>query len=139
MVLRGHELIGHAGPVLVVDDDEAVRAVITRILTLAGYDVVAVGDAEAALAILDSAPFAAVLLDNGLPGMTGVELLARLWEGRTAALLPVILVTGNTDLINGLDWVEAGATDSIAKPFESSELLRCIEMVLRRRAAHIDT
>jgi DNA-binding response OmpR family regulator len=122
-------------PILVVEDDESLRILIVRILELAGHRTVAVGEAELALAHLRHTDFGAVVLDNRLPGMTGVELIGEMRCDRGAAMPPVILVTGDDSITASPRWIEIGATDYLAKPFEAADLVSRVEAALRRRPA----
>src|SRR5262245_14677524 len=81
-------------PVLIVEDDLAQRRALTR--ALAGYQVHAVATAEDALArLLGDDPFAAAVIDLGLPGLGGLELLERVRPSRPT--LPVVLLTASVD------------------------------------------
>ena len=105
--------------VLVVDDDEAVRTVVSWQLEAAGYAVVQASDGGQALAGLEHHAPDLVVLDLTLPVVAGLDVLRTVREGRTpaAADLPVIVLSGRsgeTDRIVGLDQ---GADDYLVKPF----------------------
>lgn len=112
----------HVGPILLVDDDDAVRAVAHRILTRAGYDVVAASDGEEALARLeDQEAVSLVITDTVMPRLAGPALIARLalrFPG-----VPVLLMSGltNPDLARG-ESLPAGVT-FLQKPFNVGVLL----------------
>ena len=101
--------------VLIVDDEATIVEVLTRHLEDRGYQVGAAASAEAALALLDQGPADVILLDNVLPGMTGMEALAQI-RRRSAA--PVILMTGHFDEEFRRDARLLGAADILAKPFD---------------------
>ena len=111
-------------PILIVDDDDALRATLSEQLALDGEfaPVEAGSSAEAAEQLLSGdARFDAVLLDIGLPDGDGRDLCARLRQ--QGVKLPIIMLTGadaEQDVVRGLD---AGANDYIAKPFRIGELL----------------
>ncbi|WP_135465612.1 response regulator transcription factor, partial [Crenalkalicoccus roseus] len=110
-------------PVLIVDDDAALRATLSEQLALDGEFAPAEAAtlAEAAEKLGGDARFDAVLLDIGLPDGDGREFCAKL--RRDGIKIPIIMLTGadaEQDVVRGLD---AGANDYIAKPFRLNELL----------------
>ena len=119
-------------PVLIVDDDPALRATLSEQLSLDGeFAVHEAGTAEQAEhALLEpSARYDAVLLDIGLPDGNGRDLCAKL--RRDGVRVPIIMLTGadgESDVVRGLD---AGANDYIAKPFRINELLARLRAQLR--------
>ncbi|MFB9384373.1 response regulator transcription factor [Pseudonocardia petroleophila] len=116
--------------VLVVDDDERVRTVVSWQLEADGYVVVEAPDGAAALArIADDLPDL-VVLDLSMPGVGGLDVLRRVRDGDGS--LPVIVLSGRsgeTDRIVGLDL---GADDYLVKPFSPGELAARVRSVLRR-------
>ncbi|HEX3399374.1 MAG TPA: response regulator transcription factor [Acetobacteraceae bacterium] len=119
-------------PILIVEDDEALREALTERLTAdGGFTAIGAGTLEEASNILAAkdARFDAVILDVGLPDGNGFDFCARLRQ--LGHNMPVIMLTGwdtEDDVVRGLD---AGASDYIAKPFRSSELLARIRAQLR--------
>jgi DNA-binding response OmpR family regulator len=119
-------------PLLIVDDDDALRATLAEQLSLDGeFEPAEAATASAAEEMLGSATsrFDAVLLDIGLPDGDGRELCTRL--RRQGLKIPVIMLTGadaEQDVVRGLD---AGANDYIAKPFRLNELLARLRAQLR--------
>ncbi len=123
------------GRVLCVDDDPQILRALTANLRARGYEVDAADTGEGALRAAVSAPPDAVILDLGLPGMSGLEVIAGL-RGWTA--VPILVLSardGETDKIAALD---AGADDYIAKPFGMGELLARLRAALRRSSAASD-
>ena len=118
--------------VLVADDDPDIRSLVTLRLERSGYEVVAAGDGEQALAAaLERAPDLA-LLDVMMPKLDGYEVTERLRREEATRHLPVILLTARvqeTDIARG---VEAGADDYVKKPFSTSELRDRVQAVLGR-------
>lgn len=118
--------------VLVVEDEEAIREMLTMALEQAGFNVVALSDALAASqAVEENAPDL-ILLDWMLPGISGVEWAKRLKRSEALSEIPIILLTARgeeEDKVRGLD---AGADDYITKPFSPRELVARIHAVLRR-------
>ena len=119
-------------PILIVEDDAALRATLAEQIALAGefHVTEAASAAEAGAALdADGARFDAVLLDIGLPDGDGRELCAKL--RRDGKRMPVIMLTGadaEQDVVRGLD---AGANDYVAKPFRLGELLARVRAQLR--------
>ena len=115
--------------VLVVDDDGAVRALLTRYLQLEGYDVEEAVDGRSAISAVERQAPDLVLLDRMLPFEDGLDILARL---RRMADIPVILLTAlgaEKDRVLGL---RLGADDYVVKPFSPAEVTARIASVLRR-------
>ncbi|WP_370287789.1 response regulator [Nocardioides sp.] len=124
--------------VLVVDDDAAIRTVVRWQLDDAGFRVVEAEDGPSSLRrIVDDRP-ALVVLDLGLPGLGGLDVLRSVRHGQAGrADLPVIVLSGRngeTDRIVGLDL---GADDYLVKPFSPGELAARIRSVLRRTSPEL--
>lgn len=115
--------------ILAVEDEDAVRRVIVDVLEVEGYVVAEAADALAAVAAIVDAPPDLVLLDIGLPGTNGLDLLAHL---RRTSDVPVILLTGAGAEEQRIDGLRGGADDYVVKPFSAGELVARIESVLRR-------
>ncbi|CAA9280148.1 MAG: Two-component transcriptional response regulator, LuxR family [uncultured Acetobacteraceae bacterium] len=119
-------------PILIVEDDAALRATLAEQIMLAGgFHAVEAGTAAEAAAKLDAgdARYDAILLDIGLPDGCGREFCAKL--RRDGKRMPVIMLTGadaERDVVRGLD---AGANDYVAKPFRAGELLARVRAQLR--------
>ncbi len=119
---------------LVVDDNEDNRDVLARRLEKRGYDVDVAADGQAALAALDRSAYDLVLLDVMMPGMSGVEVLARVRESRSKAELPVLMATAKTDSEDVVAALAAGANDYVTKPLDFPVVLARIESQLELRA-----
>jgi DNA-binding response OmpR family regulator len=115
--------------VLVVDDDEAVRALLSRYLQLEGYDVREAGDGASALSLISELGPDLVLLDRILPSEDGLDVLTRL---RRQSQVPVILLTGLGDEGDRVLGLKLGADDYVVKPFSPAEIVARISTVLRR-------
>jgi len=103
---------------LIVDDCEPNRDVLSRRLARAGYLVTTAEDGERALALVGAGAYDLVLLDVEMPDMSGLEVLRRIRETHSQAVLPIIMATGRTE---GADIVEAfrlGANDYVTKPID---------------------
>ena len=118
--------------ILLVEDDAMIGEAVSTALKDAAYAVDWLQDGKTALSTLDTAEHQVVLLDLGLPGHDGLEVLKRLrLAGRD---LPVIIITardGVDDRVRGLDL---GADDYLVKPFDVNELLARMRAVIRRQS-----
>ncbi|MDB5397211.1 MAG: two component transcriptional regulator, LuxR family [Rhodospirillales bacterium] len=116
----------------IIDDDEALRRSLGRLLRAEGFATVSY---DSSLSFIDMASNLApgcILLDVRMPGMDGLELLARLkWIGLR---LPVILMTGVGDIAMAVQAMKAGAADFIEKPFDDAGLLKAIAAALSMAA-----
>ena len=121
----------NTGRVLVVDDDEQVRVIFVRHLTIAGFDVIAAHSAAEGLRVLrDEGNIALVLLDLQMPEMNGLEFRRQqLADGRISGV-PVVIVTGSP--IAAEDRERLQAVDYLAKPVRREELIRVVARYCRR-------
>ena len=119
------------GLVHVVDDDASFRTAIERRLKLAGYEVETYSSAQH---LLDRLPGVekpgCILLDVQMPGLNGLELQSRLIE--LGSILPIIFVTGHSDIPTTVRAIKAGAEDFLTKPVSSEQLIDAIERALAR-------
>ncbi len=115
-----------------MDDDDAVRALVARVLTGAGHVVLEADDALGAVEHLGAdCPPDLVVLDVGLPGVNGMDLLRRI---RSKSQVPVIMLTGRVEEADRIEGLRSGADDYVMKPFSPGELVARVETVLRRAA-----
>ncbi|HEX6548504.1 MAG TPA: response regulator transcription factor [Candidatus Dormibacteraeota bacterium] len=121
-----------SGRVLVVDDEPEIRRAIRTGLGYHDFEVRTAGSGEEALAEVAGWRPDIVLLDLGLPGMDGFEVLRRMPDKARVAVLVVSVMPGEKDKVRALDL---GADDYIVKPFGIEELAARIRAVLRRQAA----
>jgi two-component system phosphate regulon response regulator OmpR len=118
--------------ILVVDDDQRIRTMLSRYLSGEGFRVSEAADGHAARTAFDHGTIDLVLLDLVMPGEDGFAV-ARLIRQRSD--VPIIMLTGKGDLIDRVAGLEAGADDYIGKPFHLREVLARIRTVLRRSHA----
>jgi RNA polymerase sigma factor (sigma-70 family) len=125
---------GHAPPVVyVVDDDASIRDSLALMLGLAGYSTRPFADAESFLVAFEASWSGCVVADLRLPGMSGVELQARVRE--RGAAIPFVIITAHGDVPAARAAFRAQAVDFIEKPFEDAQLRSAIEtaFALERR------
>ncbi len=114
--------------ILVVDDEEAHRTVLSGELVNEGYQVGTAGDGDEAIAIIKQQPFDVVLLDIKMPKVDGFEVLK--FIKKDYASTKVIMLTAFADLKNAIESKKLGAEDFISKPYDLVDLLTTIERVL---------
>ena len=129
----GGQDVTRAATVLVVDDDQALAALYIRVLTAHGYTVRVTDDGPSALASVKEHPPDVVILDVGLPTMSGVEVCRQLKREAATRLLPVILITGRNDDVHRIEGLEAGADDFLTKPVDKRELLARLRSLVRMK------
>ncbi len=117
---------------LIVDDEPAITQVLRERLEREGFGVHAVATGEEALAALESTAYDLLLLDVGLPGMDGFEVLRQM---RARGYdLPIIVLTARDEEIDRVVGLELGADDYVVKPFSPRELAARVRALLRRTA-----
>lgn len=115
--------------IYVVEDDMAIRNLVTYALTEKGYDVKSFEDGHSIVEEIRENPCELLLLDLMLPGKDGVSILN---EVREFSDVPVIILTAKTDEFDRVLGLESGADDYITKPFSILELLSRVKAILRR-------
>ena len=123
------------GTLLVVDDNEMNRDILSRRLRKHGYDVVTAVDGADALAMVDAQEFALVLLDIEMPGLSGLEVLKMLRERRSTIQLPIIMVTARQESADIVNALNCGANDYLAKPVDLAIAVARIQTQLARKQA----
>jgi FixJ family two-component response regulator len=124
---------GIAGTVFIVDDVQDIRTALARLLSTAGCHVCLFESAEHFLAEQDNAEPGCLLLDIGLPGLSGIELQRSLFDSSHAR--PIVFLTGMGDIPVSVNAMKSGAVDFLTKPIDSQRLFVAIEEALRRDAA----
>jgi len=118
--------------ILIVDDEEAIREMISVALELAGFQwLEAENGQEAHMLVVDERPDL-ILLDWMLPGVSGIELARRLKRDENTGEIPIIMLTAKSEEDNKIQGLDAGADDYITKPFSTRELVSRINAVMRR-------
>lgn len=125
------ELLSHGEVVLIIDDDPLIREPIRIFFEENGLAVMEAGSGQACLDILAAHQVALVLLDLGLPDMTGQEILAQVRE--RYPMLAVIMLTGSADLQTAMDCIRRGADDFLAKPVRLDEIILSVKKNLEKR------
>ena len=121
--------------VLVVDDEETIRNLLQRTLEETGYTVVTAANGEEALHEVSQQEPEAVLLDIKMPGLSGMDVLARLTYDYPDTC--VIMVTGVGDTQTAVDAMKKGASDFITKPFDQKDLVHKLRKALEQKALNV--
>lgn len=114
--------------ILVVDDEEPHRVVLSGELINEGYQVTTAGGGEEAISLIKQQPFDLVLLDIKMPIVDGFEVLK--FIKKEHASIKVVMLTGFADLKNAIESKKLGADDFVSKPYELPDLLSVIEHAL---------
>jgi len=117
--------------ILLVDDEDALRAVVTERLRDEGFDVVEARSGEEALALLQGFAFDVIVSDLRLPGIDGREVIDGALERYPGIV--AIVVTGYATVKDAVDIIKRGAADFVAKPFQFDELMHVITAALEQR------
>src|SRR5512139_144365 len=120
---------GPSARILVVDDDPALRELLTSYLSTSGFTVDAAADGEEMKRRFAEAPADAIVLDLMLPGEDGLALAREL---RKTSEVPILMLSARGEEIDRVVGLEVGADDYLAKPFSPRELLARLRALLRR-------
>src|SRR5690349_17296725 len=123
------------GRLLVVDDEYANRDMLSRRLQRKGFQVELAANGPEAVKLLEQYAFDLVLLDNMMPGMSGLDLLRLLRATYSQGELPVIMVTAQADSEHVVQALASGANDYVTKPIDMPVAIARIEAQLCRKAA----
>lgn len=118
--------------ILVVEDEQAIRDMVSFTLVRAGFQVFEAEDTRLALAMINENCPDLILLDWMLPGISGVDFATRLRREERTSKLPIIMLTARSEEESKLRGFEVGVDDYITKPFSTQELIARIKAVLRR-------
>jgi two-component system KDP operon response regulator KdpE len=121
--------------ILAVDDEPQILRALRTSLTARGHEVLTAPNGETALDSLSAAQFDLVILDLGLPGIDGVEVIRRL---RSWTEVPVIVLSVRDAQADKVSALDAGADDYVTKPFSLDELQARMRAVMRRKGASED-
>jgi len=127
---RREPLPDNAPHILLVDDDQRIRDLLSRVLFDQGFRVTPASDTSAARAAMRSLAFDLILLDITMPGQSGMDFARELkTEGNH---IPICMLTARSETEDRIEGLEAGVDDYVAKPFEPRELVLRIKNILRR-------
>jgi two-component system response regulator PhoP len=120
--------------ILVVEDEATLRGQLSTQLESKGYSVDAAADGESGLFLGREYPMDLAIVDLGLPGISGIELIRQLRAlGRP---FPILILTARDGWRDKVEGLESGADDYLTKPFHAEELMARVNALLRRAAGH---
>jgi DNA-binding response OmpR family regulator len=117
--------------IIFAEDDEAMRSMVTDVLTAAGHAVVAFADGGSAIDRIKAEPPDLVLLDYRMGTPDGFEVCRRIKDDPRLEHVPVLLLTAENDVEDRIEGFEAGADDYLPKPFDARELVARVRALLR--------
>ena len=123
--------------ILIVDDDQGQRSLLETFLRGQGYETQSAASGEAALQLLAEEPFALMISDVRMPGMSGLETLRRVRQKHLA--LPVLLVTAFADIRSAVTAMRDGAVNYLAKPIDLNELITSVRVALEPGTVSVET
>jgi len=118
--------------VLLLEDEPKIASYVTKALTGAGHTVTMIADGNEGFAAATTQPHDLVILDLGLPGRDGLEILAGIRERSIST--PVLILTARGDVKDRIAGLDRGADDYLAKPFAMEELLARVDVLTRRKS-----
>jgi two-component system, OmpR family, response regulator PhoP len=118
--------------ILVVEDEPALQQQVRSQLEAQGYTVDCTGEGKEGLYLASEYPYDAAIVDIGLPGLSGLDIIARLRS--RGSHLPILVLTARGRWQDKVQGLETGADDYLTKPFETEELLARLKALLRRAA-----
>lgn len=117
--------------ILIVDDDEAYRGALKKLLTVEGMSITEASDGKAAQTLISAGAFDLVISDIRMPELDGLALLK--WI-KSSHRVPVVLITGFSEIIETAEAYRLGADDFLLKPFQAEDILRSIRKCLNRES-----
>lgn len=117
--------------ILIVDDSESIREVLTYSLQNAGYEVLQASDGVNALKVFQEQPIDLLLTDYHMPNMNGLELIGKVRKIEEYRFIPILVLTTENQLNIIKEAKTAGATGWLLKPFNTEKLLMTLRKVIR--------
>ena len=117
--------------VLLIEDEAKIASYVTKALAGAGHTVTFIADGDAGFATATSDPHDMIILDLGLPGRDGMEILRGIRDRSIST--PVLILTARGDVQDRIEGLNRGADDYLAKPFAMEELLARVNVLTRRK------
>lgn len=127
-------LRGHMKKVLVIDDTDEIRTVISESLKVYGFATTVAGDGQTGIAAAQNESPDLIICDINMPNLDGFQTLTALREDEKTATIPFIFLTGATDKTDMRKGMELGADDYLTKPFTHRELLAAVNARLEKQA-----
>ena len=128
-----------AAKILIIEDEAAVREMLSFTLKNSGFETLEAINGEIALDIVKKYNIDLILLDWMLPGKAGIDISRSLRGSAETKVIPIIMLTAKSDESEKILGLESGADDNVTKPFSPKELVARIKALLRRTAPQADT
>ena len=122
--------------ILIVEDEKLLADSLRAMLEGKGFTVEAVYDGETGAEYAETGVYDLLILDVMMPGRDGYEVARRLRERRME--MPILMLTARSELDDRVTGLNAGADYYLTKPFDTQELLACVNALLRRQGVHVD-
>jgi len=116
--------------ILIIEDDETIRAALKRVFETEGYRVMAAADGTQLSSVLDDAPVDLIVLDVGLPWINGFELAEMMKANEDLREIPLVFLSARTSDADVKRGFEVGASDYIKKPFDIEKVKRTVNTLI---------
>ena len=123
--------------ILLIEDEKLLADSLKTLLTSKGFQVEVVYDGETGADYAEMGIYDLLILDVMMPRLNGYQVARRVRAKRCA--VPILMLTAKSDLMDRIEGLNAGADYYLTKPFDTRELLACINALLRRQGDHVDT
>ena len=123
--------------ILLIEDEKLLADSLKALLTARGFQVEAVYDGEIGAEYAELGIYDLLILDVMMPGLDGYQVARRVRAKRCA--VPILMLTAKSDLLDRVEGLNAGADYYLTKPFDTRELLACINALLRRQGTQVDS
>ena len=123
--------------ILLIEDEKLLADSLKTLLTAKGFQVEVVYDGESGVEYAELGIYDLLILDVMMPGLNGYQVARRVRAKRCA--VPILMLTAKSDLMDRIEGLNAGADYYLTKPFDTRELLACINALLRRQGGQVDT
>ncbi len=117
--------------ILIVDDSESIREIVSFTLENAGYTVLTANDGQDALKFLNGDKIDLIITDLHMPVMDGIELIKKVRQNETYKYIPILFLTTESQTEKKIEAKNAGATGWIIKPFMPAKLIEAVKKVTR--------
>ena len=122
--------------ILLIEDEKLLADSLKILLTAKGFQVEAVYDGETGAEYAELGIYDLLILDVMMPGLDGYQVARRVRAKRCA--VPILMLTAKSDLMDRIEGLNAGADYYLTKPFDTRELLACVNALLRRQGGQVD-
>ena len=122
--------------VLIIEDEKLLAESLKTLLSAKGFDVETVYDGETGAEYAELGIYDLLILDVMMPGMDGYQVARSVRAKRCS--VPILMLTAKSDVADRIEGLNAGADYSLTKPFDTRELMACVNALLRRQSKEVD-